>query len=212
MASPALKPAADQRIGTWVFGSLLIVFYLAVFLFGPSVLPSYKYQMLGIVSALLAGMFAYFLTGNIVTSVKGDVSGVGVRATGGAGLAIAMLLWWSYGPLRIQTPEEAATQLEQQLQQAAESARASRPAPVKSPGVGGGSASGHPSAAPPPEAQAPRPQATVPLSPSIQKLAKNLAASDPKYAAVAVLQNKNAVPLETVARLRTSLAAQQPAK
>ncbi|HUK17186.1 MAG TPA: hypothetical protein VLW65_12270 [Bryobacteraceae bacterium] len=208
MASPAPKAVADQRTGTWLFGSLLLVFYLAVFLFGPSVLPSYKYQMLGIISALLAGLFAYFLTGNIVTSAKGTISGasMGVRATGGAGLAIAMLLWWTYGPLQIQTPEQAAVLLQQQLQQAADSAGTTSPAPVQS----SGQASAHPSAAPMERRSAPQP--TVRLSPSIQKLAKDLAASDPKYAAVGALQNKNTIPVEQLAKLRNTLAANQVAK
>jgi hypothetical protein len=208
MASPAPKAAADQRTGTWLFGSLLLVFYLAVFLFGPSVLPPYKYQMLGIISALLAGLFAYFLTGNIVTSVKGKISeaSVGVRATGGAGLAIAMLLWWTYGPLQIQTPEQAAVLLQQQLQQAADSARTTPPAPLQSQGKVAGRASAVPMERPS------APQRSVPLSPGIQKLAKDLAAADPKYAAMATLQNKRTIPIEQLTQLRATLSAAQPAK
>ncbi len=208
MASPApTETAADQRTGTWVFGSLLLLFYMAIFLFGPSVLPSYKYQMLGIISVLLAGLFAYFLTGDIVTSVKGTTSGasMGVRATGGVGLAVAMLLWWTYGPLQIQTPEQAAIVLQQQLQQVADSAPTTSPAPVQSPGQAQGPAAT-------PMSRPAAPQRTVRLSPSIQKLAKDLAASDPKYAAVGTLQNQDTIPVEQLAKLRTALAASQAAK
>jgi hypothetical protein len=211
MAAPAPATVPDQRIGTWIFGSLLIVFYLAVFLFGPSVLPSYKYQMLGIISALLAGLFAYFLTGNIVTTVKGKMSGagIGIRATGGVGLAIAMLLWWTYGPLQIQSPTQAAAQLDQQLQQAAAEAGNSAPVPVESPSP---AKQGQPSASQSPGGRKPASKRMVKLSPAIRKLAKDLAASDPKYAAVGALQNTNSIPVEQLNGMRTTLSAAQSSK
>src|SRR5579871_2112375 len=46
----------SQVVAAWVFGSSLLVFYLCVFLFGPSALPEFKQRMLGLFSALLAGL------------------------------------------------------------------------------------------------------------------------------------------------------------
>jgi hypothetical protein len=179
---------------------------LGVFLFGPSVLPDYKYRMLGILSALLGGLFGYFLTGQIVSTAKHKTPGGGqiaVRATGGVAAAGMLLLWWSYGPSSIQTSSAAATQLQQQLQQAVDTAKTS-PAPA-APSLGA-------PAPPSPVGQPAPPRRSVTLSPSVQKLAGDLAASDPKYKSVAVLQNKRAIPIETLTRVNTSLLAAQTKK
>lgn len=198
MAAPSVKATPDQRWGSWIFGSLLLAFYLGVFLFGPSVLADYKYRMLGIISALLGGFFAYFLTGQIVTTVKGDLSGgkqVGIRATGGIGLAVGLLFWWGQGGTPIQSSSQAAVQLQQQLQQAVSTAPTgtNTTPPTGTSGTGGGSSS--PAAHP----------ATVTLPPAVQQLAKALAASDPKYKEVGVLQENKKIPIGTVKQLNNSL-------
>jgi hypothetical protein len=190
MASAALKTTPDQRAGTWVFGSLLILFYLAVFLFGPSVLPDYKYQMLGIISALLGGLFGFFLTGQFVGSTKRPTA---IRATGGVGIAVALLVWWGHGAAGIQTSTQAATQLQQQIQQAVVTAQSSSPPPASSP------------AQPAPNV----PPRSVTLSPDVQKLAGALAAADPKYKNVAILRSQRPIPVETLSKLNASLATKK---
>jgi hypothetical protein len=201
MASPAPQPAADQRIGSWIFGGLLLAFYLGVFLFGPSILPDYKYRMLGIISALLGGLFAYFLTGSIVTSAKRNISGSGqiaLRAGGGFGLACVLLVWWEYGA-PVQPSSQAAAELQQKLQAAASGETL---APVSS-SPAAKTPAGVPSSPPPKPAQQ-----TVTLSPATQKLAADLAAADPKYRELVTLQNKKTVSLETLSRASAFLRTQ----
>lgn len=199
MAAPAPKAAPDQRLGSWIFGSLLLAFYLGVFVFGPSVLADYKYRMLGVISALLGGLFAYFLTGQIVSTLKGNLSGAGqltVRATGGIGLALVLLLWWGQGAGPIQSSSQAAVQLQQKLQEAVSNAPTSSSPPVPS-AVANGTKGGR-------QSPAARP-ATVALSPAVQQLAKALAASDPKYSAVGVLQEKKEISVGTLKQVNNSL-------
>lgn len=188
--SPKHKRTSDQQAGTWIFGTLLLAFYLYVFLFGPEILPDYKFQMLGIISALLAGLFAYFLSGQIVTTVKAVLSAgaeMAVRATGGAGIALALLLWWGHGPGPIQASSQAAAQLQQDLQTASQEI--------------------HDTLTPDEP-----PNRFVTLSPKVQELAKQLAAQDPKYKDVGVLANQSRMQLSTVDRVVGSLSAAQEKK
>jgi hypothetical protein len=86
-----------QRLATWIFGSVLLVFFLGVFLFAPSELPEFKQRMLAVSSALLAGLFGFFFTGAVQVRVKPveNVFGkVAVKATGGSALFVLVLAWW----------------------------------------------------------------------------------------------------------------------
>ena len=84
-------------LGTWVFGALLFAFFVGVFVLGPETLPDFKQRMLGISCGLLAGLFTYFLTGELVLHlpVVGNLVGAKSRATGGVGLFILVMFWWS---------------------------------------------------------------------------------------------------------------------
>ncbi|MCZ6680856.1 MAG: hypothetical protein O7E52_26815, partial [Candidatus Poribacteria bacterium] len=68
-----LTRAQSRSQGTWIFGSLLFVFFVCVFVFAPETLPAFKQRMLGIAAALLSGLFAFFLTGDMglrIESIK----------------------------------------------------------------------------------------------------------------------------------------------
>jgi len=69
---------------------LLLLFLLAIFVFGPDELAWWRQKLLSLFCALLAGLFAYFLTGN-VSVLSGRVK---VRATGGFAVFILVLWWW----------------------------------------------------------------------------------------------------------------------
>jgi len=58
-------PSMQQSLGTWVFGGLLLVFVIGVFTFAPPELPDYKQRILALCAALLAGLFGWFLSGEI---------------------------------------------------------------------------------------------------------------------------------------------------
>jgi Leucine-rich repeat (LRR) protein len=97
VASPPISHDQDQRIATWVFGSILFTFFLGVFLFAPKELPEFKQRMLAFSSALLAGFFGFFFTGQLnleIKFIKPIFGDLGVKATGGAGLFVLVLSWW----------------------------------------------------------------------------------------------------------------------
>jgi hypothetical protein len=86
---------------SWIFGSLLLVFILGVFIFVRETLPRFKHQLLAFICALLAGLFAYFFTGTMQLAgnigLKGGVGSLGVQASGGIGVFVLVLWWWSSG-------------------------------------------------------------------------------------------------------------------
>jgi hypothetical protein len=72
--------------------------YVIVWLPGEN-LPSFKVAMLGVSTALFAGLFGYFLVGDMTAHVEMKKSPLGkatINATGGFGLFVFVLLWW-YG-------------------------------------------------------------------------------------------------------------------
>lgn len=92
-----------RSFASWIFGSVLLIFYLSVFLFFPDTLPPFKHNMLVIISALFTGLFSFFLTGEL--TVKLDVSKwgkIGIQAAGGLGMFLLVLWWWGspYAPVQ----------------------------------------------------------------------------------------------------------------
>jgi hypothetical protein len=83
--------------GSWIFGSLLLIFFILVFSFGPESLPEYKTRMLALMSALIAGLFGFFLTGDIsveIGALQSRFGSVGVKAAGGIALFVLTIIWW----------------------------------------------------------------------------------------------------------------------
>ncbi len=101
VAKKTSKPSTESQNrsrATWVFGSLLLAFSVWVFVFAPDTLPEYKHRMLGIFLALLSGLFAFFLTGDMgleIKSLESRFGKVGVKATGGIAVFTLVLWWWS---------------------------------------------------------------------------------------------------------------------
>ncbi len=92
-----LSQAQSRSLATWIFGSLFVAFLLAVFAFAPSTLPVFKQRILAVVSALLAGLFAYFLTGESGVAIRGGKGALGrlaVKSSGGAAAFVLVLVWW----------------------------------------------------------------------------------------------------------------------
>ena len=87
----------QQSLATWVFGGLLLAFLFAVFAFAPPVLPEYKQRILALCAALLAGLFGWFLSGEIglrIEALKSRFGDLAVRASGGLALFVLVLVWW----------------------------------------------------------------------------------------------------------------------
>ncbi len=97
MHNKPLTRTQHRALGTWVFGSLFFLFFVGVFVFAPETLPEFKQRMLAIASALLAGLFGYFLTGEMgleIQSIKSRFGEMGVKATGGIAVFVLVLVWW----------------------------------------------------------------------------------------------------------------------
>lgn len=98
--SPTRRPltqAQSRSLATWIFGGLFVAFLFGVFAFAPPALPVFKQRILAITSALLAGLFVYFLTGDLGVSIQGGKGRLGrlaVKSSGGAAAFVLVLVWW----------------------------------------------------------------------------------------------------------------------
>jgi hypothetical protein len=90
-------PLWARLVVTIMLGVALLAFFVWVFLYAPDSLPVYKQRILAIFSALLCGLFAFFLTGTFGLSSKalrtplGDIS---LKATSGMAIFVLVLIWW----------------------------------------------------------------------------------------------------------------------
>ncbi len=112
---PADRYYRYNHIGTWVFGSLLLVFLLLLFRFGPEELPLYKHRILAIISALLSGLFSAFLTGEVSLRLRISASATSglliSQASGGIAIFMIVLWWWTtpMAPVRQKIEESVMT-------------------------------------------------------------------------------------------------------
>jgi hypothetical protein len=93
-----------MQIASWVFVSLLIVFLGAIVGYrelAPARRPidANTHMILGLLCSLLAGLAAFFMTGDIAVQVSGQQIGLGAQATGGVGLFVFVLWWWRTFPI-----------------------------------------------------------------------------------------------------------------
>jgi hypothetical protein len=105
--SPAsANVSSDSRrlamsLPSWIFGSTLLAFILCVFGFAPASLPEFKQRILALACSLCAGLFAFFMTGDLgvkVSVAQSKVGKIAVNATGGLA-AFVLVLWWWVSPL-----------------------------------------------------------------------------------------------------------------
>jgi predicted secreted protein len=92
---------------SWIFGSLLLIFFLYAYLFSPDTLPEYKQRMLAFAAALIAGLFGFFLTGDMglqINSAQSRLGRIRIKATAGFAAFVLMLLWW-FSPLAPVKPD-----------------------------------------------------------------------------------------------------------
>lgn len=83
-----------RAYGSWIFGAILLVFVFAVFWLAPDTLPSFKQQILAFSMALLAGLFGFFLTGDMTLAMQHKESSTSLKAAGGIALFVLVLAWW----------------------------------------------------------------------------------------------------------------------
>lgn len=95
------KQHNDKKIGTYIFGSILLVFFIYIFLFSPDTLSFYKQRMMAFASSLLAGLFTFFLSGSVkLTGQSPDTRFGKINIQAGSGIAvfIIVLIWWLVSP------------------------------------------------------------------------------------------------------------------
>ena len=100
----AATKANSQRLASWIFGGIAFAFLIGVFIFGPDELSTEKHRILGIMCAVLAGLFGYFFTGSMKLVTEGKLpkwGKVSIQASGGMALFVLVLLWWGsdYAPV-----------------------------------------------------------------------------------------------------------------
>ncbi|MGR8931881.1 MAG: hypothetical protein ACU836_14700, partial [Gammaproteobacteria bacterium] len=101
------SPTTHTIIAAWVFGSLILLFYIGVFVFAPDELPAFKHKQLAIFSALLSALFTFFFVGTLKVNVRMENrwGRLGIQSGGGAAAFVLVLWWWSnpmYAPVQIQ--------------------------------------------------------------------------------------------------------------
>jgi len=122
MGVAEMAKGGSRSSASWVFGLLLLIFLIWVFVFAPDTLPDYKQRMLGVFLALLGGLFAFFLTGDIgleIQWIQSRFGELGIKATGGVAVFVLVLVWW-WSPLApIGVEKKLDTILKETLRQTA---------------------------------------------------------------------------------------------
>ena len=100
----AATKTGSQSLASWIFGGIAFAFLIGVFVFGPDEISAEKHRILGIMCAVLAGLFGYFFTGSMKLVTEGKLPGwgkVSIQAGGGMALFVLVLLWWGsdYAPV-----------------------------------------------------------------------------------------------------------------
>ena len=96
-----LGPVPDVlrlSLPSWIFGTALLFFILGVFVFSPPTLPEYKQRILALTCALVGGIFAFFMTGDIglrFVPTSSKLGKITIKATGGLAVFVLVLWWWT---------------------------------------------------------------------------------------------------------------------
>jgi len=95
--SPSVAPSKHNAIAAWVFGSILLLFYIGVFVFAPAELPEFKHKQLTILSALLCALFTFFFVGSLQISFqyKTKWSKLALQSCGAVAMFVLILWWWN---------------------------------------------------------------------------------------------------------------------
>jgi hypothetical protein len=177
----------SRNVGSWIFGGLLLAFYIGFLIWAPAILPDFKLKMLGILSGLLTGLFAFFITGEITTKINAEISKgtqIVVQATSGAGFAVATVLWWGSSLGLVSSSSQAVNQLSDLL-------KSGQGASVQI-------------------SNSTDRTLSVRTSPKVRELAGALAQSDPKYKGLDALQKDNITPQSFSSVASTLTNGQQP--
>jgi len=83
-----LSRARHRARASWIFSSLLLAFLMALVWFAPDRLAGFKQQIVALFAALLAGLMAFFLTGDL------GIERSWLKASSGLGAFVVILFLW----------------------------------------------------------------------------------------------------------------------
>jgi hypothetical protein len=94
---PRPQPSKHNVYAAWLFGTLLLLFYMGVFTFAHDEIPEFKHKQLAILSALLCALFTFFFIGSLQISFqyKTKCSKLALQSGGGAAAFVLILWWWN---------------------------------------------------------------------------------------------------------------------
>ena len=112
--APPNATSRHAAIASWLFGSILLLFCLGVFIFAPAELPEFKHKLLAIFSALLCALFTFFFVGSLHVTVqlKNRWSKIAIQSGGGAAAFVLILWWWNnpeFAPVKSIPAQQAMT-------------------------------------------------------------------------------------------------------
>jgi hypothetical protein len=85
---PPLSRARHRARASWIFSSVLLAFLMALVWFAPERMAGFKQQIVALFAALLAGLMAFFLTGDL------GIERSWLKASSGLGAFVVILLLW----------------------------------------------------------------------------------------------------------------------
>lgn len=92
----------SQRIASWIFGSLLLIFLLLVYFIDEG---SEKSSIVRYIAAISAGLIGYFITGPLDVMLERKLPAIGnISIRAGTGFAFVVIIWFTW-PNAINTPE-----------------------------------------------------------------------------------------------------------
>jgi hypothetical protein len=94
---PTPQPSKHNVYAAWLFGTLLLLFYMGVFTFAHDEMPEFKHKQLAILSALLCALSTFFFVGSLQISFqyKTKWSKLALQSGGGAAAFVLILWWWN---------------------------------------------------------------------------------------------------------------------
>ena len=115
---PTPQPSKHNVYAAWLFGTLLLLFYMGVFTFAHDEIPEFKHKQLAILSALLCALFTFFFVGSLQVSFqyKTKWSKLALQSCGSAAAFVLILWWWnnpSFTPITKQIDPQPNTTIEQ---------------------------------------------------------------------------------------------------
>lgn len=88
---------SSQSLGSWIFGSITLLFLMGCFIFKRRKIHIWQERLLAFICAISSGLFAFFFTGRIFLAIEYELpqkATLTIQATGGLAIFVLVLFWW----------------------------------------------------------------------------------------------------------------------